>query len=123
MHEQHLKQVHLSRLSPVMWAWQNGYPRKEWGVPIKSVYSGMGGVGNYELATPINPKGSPVWSETWQQRAAGALKRVPMSDCGCGVGNGEPTAEQSRRWRSEYTIGVLGFGALALYIFLDQMYS
>lgn len=89
MQEQHLKQVHLSRLSPVMWSWQQGYPRKELGVPIKSAY-GMGSTegSNYEFATPVNPKGSPIWSETWQQRGAGALKKVhPFAMDGCGCGN------------------------------------
>lgn len=90
MQEQHLNQVHLSRLSPVMWAWNKGYPRKTLGVPIKPAY-GMGSTeeNNYEVATPINPKGSPIWSETWQQRGAGALKQrhpFPMDGCGRGMG-------------------------------------
>lgn len=44
MYEQHLKRVHLSRLSPVMWGWKSGYPRRELGVPIKPAYQGMGGL-------------------------------------------------------------------------------
>ena len=86
--EKHLKRVHLSRLSPVMWGWKTGYPRKELGVPIKPAFNGMGA---YESATPINPKGSPIWSETWQQRAAGALQRVSpqaMDGCSCNCGMG-----------------------------------
>ena len=81
MYEKHLKQVHLSRLSPVMWGWKQGYPRKELGVPIQPAY----GMGGYES---VNPIGSPIWSNTWQQRAAGALKRVnpsAMDGCGCGA--------------------------------------
>jgi hypothetical protein len=89
MYEQHLKRVHLSRLSPVMWGWQQGYPRKELGVSIKPAY----GMGEFQS---VNPIGSPIWSETWQQRAAGALKKVsPFAMDGCGCGNAE--AEQGVR--------------------------
>jgi len=92
MYEKHLNRVHLPQLSPVMWSWQQGYPRKELGVPIKPAYNA--GMGSYETATPINPKGSPVWSDTWQQRAAGAFQRVsPYA-----LGNGAETASAPRPW-------------------------
>jgi hypothetical protein len=49
MYEKHLDRVHLSRLSPVMWSWKHGYPRKQLGVPIKPAYNaGMGAMGNGE---------------------------------------------------------------------------
>ena len=116
MQERHLRQVHLSRLSPVMWGWPQGYPRREWGVPIKPAY-GMGSTegDNYEMATPINPIGSPVWSDTWQQRAAGALKRRslnPMAGCGCSGAMGD-WGVVSRAVHGSTRIPIsLGLGAL-----------
>lgn len=88
-----LKQVHLSRLSPVMWTLGTGYPRPEISVPIPSVNGGgMGGTGEYlevpmsgmgtdavdgrYVATSINPKASPLWSNLYRIGAAGALSRV-----------------------------------------------
>jgi hypothetical protein len=70
-----------------MWGWKQGYPRKELGIPIQPAY-GMGSIeeDSYEMATPVNPIGAPVWSEIWQQRVAGALKRNPLSMDGCGCG-------------------------------------
>jgi hypothetical protein len=105
MYEQHLKRVHLSRLSPVMWGWKQGYPRKELGVPIKPAY----GMGEFQS---VNPIGSPIWSETWQQRAAGALKKVsPFAMDGCGCGNAE-----SEQGRPMLGLGLmLAFGVGLLY--------
>ena len=110
MQEQHLKQVHLSRLSPVMWAYNEGYPRKTLGVPIEPAY----GMGTYES---VNPKGSPIWSETWQQRAAGALKRVhPFSMNGCGCGNEPETNGSEQMSRPWLGLGLLmALGVLFLY--------
>jgi hypothetical protein len=74
-----LKQVHLSRLSPVMWTVQTGYPRPEISVPISSVNGGGMGSENDDgryVATPMNPKASPLWSNTYRIGAAGALSRV-----------------------------------------------
>lgn len=92
---QPLKKVHLSRLSPVMWTLQTGYPRPEISVPIPKVNNGMGadveeafaeylevpmsGMGASDgryVATPINPKASPLWSNLYRIGAAGALSRV-----------------------------------------------
>ena len=111
MYENRLKQVHLSRLSPVMWGWKDGYPRKQLGVPIKPAYNGMG---SYEAATEINPKGSPIWSETWQQRAAGALRRVsPYAMDGCCPGVGTTNNEnQSRPWLGLGIVMAIGVGLL-----------
>jgi hypothetical protein len=103
-----------------MWAWNKGYPRKTLGVPIKPAY-GMGSTeeNNYEVATPINPKGSPIWSETWQQRGAGALKQrhpFAMNGCGCGSTNGE-TEQTSRHWLG---LGLLmAFGVALFYLKKD----
>lgn len=112
MYEKHLKRVHLSRLSPVTWSWRQGYPRKEVGVFIGPAYDGMGAC---HMATPINPKGSPAWSETWQQRAAGALHRVniqSMDGCCPGVG----TANGEGQGRPMLGFGLLlAFGAGLLY--------
>ena len=113
MYEKHLNRVHLSRLSPVMWSWQQGYPRKELGVPIKPAYNGMGA---YETATPISPKGSPVWSDTWQQRAAGALQRVSPY----GLGNGVETTNGARPWYHwAIGLGLLGVVGAALIKWTD----
>jgi hypothetical protein len=82
--------VHLSRLSPVMWTLQTGYPRPEIAVPIPEV-NGMGSDnddGRY-VATPINPKGSPLWSNLYRIGAAGALSRVaPYGPDAFGTDNG-----------------------------------
>lgn len=113
MYEKHLNRVHLSRLSPVMWGWKEGYPRKELGVPIKKAYQGMG---EYGAATSINPKGSPVWSETWQQRAAGALHRVnpqAMNGCACSMGDEESSGTKKK---SVWVI-LAGLGAFALLVY------
>jgi len=40
-----LKQKHLSRLSPVMWTLQTGYPRPEIAAPIPPAPNGMGNSG------------------------------------------------------------------------------
>jgi hypothetical protein len=114
MQEKHLKRIHLSRLSPVMWSWKHGYPRKELGVSIKPAYNGMG---NYEMATPINPKGSPIWSETWQQRAAGALQRVsPYAMDGC-AGCGTVAAGNGPRPWYHWAVGLGLAGLIGLYIY------
>lgn len=77
MYEQHLKQVHLSRLSPVMWAWQDGYPRKEWGVPIKPAYGmGLDAQAPYQDTTGIRPGGNPMWEKMYRIGVVGELSRV-----------------------------------------------
>lgn len=92
-----LKQVHLSRLSPVMWTLQTGYPRPEIAVPIQEINGGMGmgeadpanSDGRY-VATPINPKASPLWSNLYRIGAAGALSRVaPFGPDAFGTDNGD----------------------------------
>ena len=119
MYEQHLKQVHLSRLSPVMWGWKDGYPRKQLGVPIKPAYNGMGSYATqapYEQVTGINPAGDSVWNNLYRIGVAGKLSRTApfgpsaFSGC-CGVGTEESG--------SENTMGALwpfflAFGAFGL---------
>lgn len=110
-----------------MWAWQHGYPRKELGVPIKPAY-GMGATdgSNYEFARPVNPKGSPIWSETWQQRGAGALKKVhpwAMDGCGCGFGNETKTNDAGTNGQdSPFPWVALGFPLtlLAIWFFTKR---
>jgi len=126
MYEQHLKQVHLSRLSPVMWAWKDGYPRKELGVGIRPAYNGMGSYATqapYEQVTGINPAGDPVWNNLYRIGVAGKLSRTTpfgpdaFSGCGCrGVGteieNGSGNAMLSL-WPL-----LLAFGAFGLITYL-----
>jgi hypothetical protein len=115
-----LKQVHLSRLSPVMWTLQTGYPRPEIAVPIQEINGGMGmgeadpanSDGRY-VATPINPKASPLWSNIYRLGAAGALSRVaPYGPDAFGTDNGNGEMQPS-------TFGALwpfflAFGGMAL---------
>lgn len=62
-----------------MWTPQTGYPRPELSVPIPSVNSGGMGSENDDgryVATPMNPKASPLWSNLYRIGAAGKLSRV-----------------------------------------------
>lgn len=132
MYEKHLKQVHLSRLSPVMWAYQQGYPRKTLGVPIKSAY-GMGDCGcgaqqPYSDVTGIRPGGNPMWNNLYRIGVAGKLSRVSSfgpdaftncTNCGVGTdngnGNGEPASGLSAMWPF-----FLAFGGFALLSYLGS---
>ena len=130
MYEQHLKQVHLSRLSPVKWAWPQGYPRGEWGVPIKSAYGG--GMGEcispaqlpYTDTTGIRPGGNPMWNNLYRIGVVGRLSRVSpfgpdaFSNCvNCGVGtdeangNGEPASAVGSLM--PFFLAFAAFGAMA----------
>jgi hypothetical protein len=125
MYEQHLKRVHLSRLSPVMWGWQQGYPRKELGVPIKPAY-GMGTDAAqlpYTDVTGIRPGGNPMWENLYRIGVAGKLSRVApfgpsaFTNCtNCGVGNdngnvsGGTGGAMGGLW--PFVAAFLGFGAI-----------
>jgi hypothetical protein len=125
MYEQHLKQVHLSRLSPVMWGWKQGYPRKELGVPIKPAY-GMGDCGcdaqaPYTDVTGIRPGGNPMWENLYRIGVAGQLSRVApfgpdaFTNCtNCGVGNDNENggAGEAMGGLWPFVAAFLGFGAI-----------
>jgi hypothetical protein len=73
-----LKQVHLSRLSPVMRPAGSIYPRQPQylATPIPA------SMGNYEMVPlgsdvqSIDPRGMPLWSNLYRMGAAGNLSRV-----------------------------------------------
>jgi len=120
----HLNKIHLPRLSPVMWSLQQGYPRKEIAVPIPDVQSiGMGddsqnADGRY-VATQINPKASPLWSNLYRIGAAGALSRVaPFGPDAFGTDteNGQTESQQSAL--SGLWPFALAFGGVALITYL-----
>ena len=101
-----LKQVHLSRLSPVMWTPQTGYPRPEISVPISSVNGGGMGSENDDgryVATSMNPKASPLWSNLYRVGAAGALSRV--APYGPSAFGGEESSTLSSLWPFFVAIG------------------
>lgn len=113
-----LKQVHLSRLSPVMWTPKTGYPRPELSVPIHSVNSeGMGSEnddGRY-VATPMNPKASPLWSNIYRIGAAGALSRVaPFGPDAFG------TTEEERSTLGQFWPFIVAFGGMALFVYFGS---
>ena len=130
MYEQHLKQVHLSRLSPVKWGWPQGYPRKEWGVPIKPAYgNGMGGCGcgaqaPYQDVTGIRPGGNPIWDNLYRIGVVGQLSRVSpfgpdaftnCTNCGpMGTENGTDSEESGSALgaMTPFLLAFLGFGVL-----------
>ena len=88
----HLNQVHLSRLSPVMWSTKYGYPRKAMTVPIESV-GGMGSDddGRYK-SVPLDYQRQPVWNDLYRVGVLGAMSRVaPFGPAGFG-GLGGPEA-------------------------------
>jgi len=118
-----LRQKHLSRLSPVMWTLQTGYPRPEIAVPIPEAQgmseylevpmSGMGDAGGRYEATPINPKASPLWSNLYRIGTAGALSRVaPFGPSAFGNDNGNGSTLSSL-WPF-----FLAFGGMAALTFL-----
>ena len=96
MQEKHLKRVHLPHLSPVMWSWKSGYPRKELGVPIKPAY-GMGAYEElpvpaqapYTQVTGVNPAGTKLWDNLYRIGVVGKQSRVrpfgPSAFSGCGT--------------------------------------
>ena len=112
-----LKQVHLSRLSPVMWTPETGYPRPGLSVPINSVNGGGMGSENDDgryVATPMNPKASPLWSNLYRIGAAGALSRVaPFGPDAFGA-----TEEQSTL--SKFWPLIVAFGGLALFTYFGS---
>ncbi|MHC4297742.1 MAG: hypothetical protein ACYS7Y_10615 [Planctomycetota bacterium] len=124
MYEKHLKQVHLSRLSPVMWAYNKGYPRKTLGVPIEPAH-GMGGCGcgcgaqaPYADTTGVRPGGNPMWNDLYRIGVVGKLSRVApfgpsaFTNCtNCGVGTDDGSGEaMSGLWPFFVAIG--GFALL-----------
>jgi len=81
-----LNQVHLSRLSPVMWSLKGGYPRKAMTVPIGAV-GGMGGDddGRYK-SVPLEYQRQPVWNDLYRVGVLGAMSRVaPFGPAGFGT--------------------------------------
>ena len=129
MYEKHLKQVHLSRLSPVMWAYNEGYPRKTLGVPIEPAY-GMGDFGcgaqvPYSDVTGIRPGGNPMWNNLYRIGVAGKLSRVApfgpdaFTNCtNCGVGSDNGNGDESAL--SGLWPFFLAFGGFALLSYLGS---
>jgi hypothetical protein len=74
----HLNQIHLSRLSPVMWPVRGPYPNAPWWEPIHSSEAMVGMGSNYEPAQPdiIHPRADALWSNLYRITPAGALNRV-----------------------------------------------
>jgi len=133
MQEKHLKRVHLPQLSPVMWSWQQGYPRKELGVPIKPAY-GMGAYEElpvpaqapYTQVTGVNPAGTKLWNDLYRIGVVGKQSRVrpfgPSAFSGCGCGTDEASGFASSLG------GALPFiagaaGMLAVMILLERRTS
>ena len=103
-----LNQVHLSRLSPVMWSVKHGYPRKAMTVPIESV-GGMSGDddGRYK-SVPLDYQRQPVWNDLYRVGVLGAMSRVaPFGPAGFGT---EPvTGDSTKKWL--FFLGAIGIGA------------
>jgi hypothetical protein len=72
-----LNQVHLSRLSPVMWPVGGRHPNAPWWTPIDES-AALSSMGNYEPAQPdvIHPRADALWSDLYRITPAGALNRV-----------------------------------------------
>ncbi len=123
MYEKHLKRVHLSRLSPGMWGWKQGYPRKELGVPIQPAY-GMGvdaAQVPYNDVTGVRPGGNPMWENLYRIGVAGKLSRVApfgpdaftnCTNCGVGDDNGGGGASNALGGLWPFLVAFLGFGAI-----------
>jgi hypothetical protein len=125
MQEKHLKRIHLSRLSPVMWSWKHGYPRRELGVPIKPAYNAMGNYEDgpvpsqmpYAQVTGVNPEGTTLWNDLYRIGVAGKLSRVrpfgPSGFSGCqGCGNDEETGNGFSGLLTPWLLAILGFGVV-----------
>lgn len=94
-----LKQVHLSRLSPVMWSVKHGYPRKAMTVPIESV-GGMSGDddGRYK-SVPLDYQRQPVWNDLYRVGVLGAMSRVaPFGPAGFGGLGGPEDCTAGQIW-------------------------
>lgn len=91
-----LKQVHLSRLSPVMWTTQGGYPRKPFAIPIGPLDMSMGIDSDYRYA-PVTG-----WN---QYNSVANLRQIAFGS------NGDTTTSPSR-WLP-FLLGAVGAAALA----------
>lgn len=108
-----LKQIHLSRLSPVMWSLKGGYPRKAMTVPIESV-GGMGGDddGRYK-SVPLDYQRQPVWNDLYRVGVLGAMSRVaPFGPAGFGTEPAPATGMSTRKWL--LILGAIGLGVFLL---------
>jgi hypothetical protein len=100
-----LNQVHLSRLSPVMWSLKGGYPRKPMTVPI-----GMGSDddGRYK-SVPLDYQRQPVWNDLYRVGVLGAMSRVaPFGPAGFGT-EPAPAGDTGKKWL--FLLGTIGLGA------------
>ena len=120
----HLNQVHLSRLSPVMWPVGGPYPNVPWWTSIGesgAQASALSSMGNYEPSQPdvIHPRADALWSDLYRITPAGALNRVAPfgpsafgNDLGPGVEEGASAPTLGERARNMAPF-LLALGATA----------
>lgn len=91
-----LKQVHLSRLSPVMWTTQGGYPRKPLATPIGPLDMSMG-IDSDNRYAPVTG-----WN---RYNSVANLRQIAFGS------NGDTTTSPNR-WLP-FLLGAVGAAALA----------
>jgi hypothetical protein len=100
-----LNQVHLSRLSPVMWSLKGGYPRKPMTVPI-----GMGDDDGRYKSVPLDYQRQPVWNDLYRVGVLGAMSRVaPFGPAGFGTEPAPGSDDAVKKWL--FILGAIGVGA------------
>ena len=102
-----LNTVQLTRLSPMMWSKQGGYPRKGMSVPIGPA---MGSDDGRYASVPLTSQAQPVWNNLYRVGVVGGMSRVaPFGPAAFGSNGDTTTSDGWKKWL--FILLAIGVGA------------